>query len=88
MFWVSLTTLFYALFFRSLTVQGREVNQESVKKFYQNWMSRQNTLSSQDNLDDSLTPPSSPPAVPSSHLAYAKLQNQASKLSWGSSVSR
>ncbi|XP_038577867.1 piezo-type mechanosensitive ion channel component 2 [Micropterus salmoides] len=67
--------------------KGREVNQESVKKFYQNWMSRQNTLSSQDNLDDSLTPPSSPPAVPSSHLAYAKLQNQASKLSWGSSVS-
>ncbi|XP_044066352.1 piezo-type mechanosensitive ion channel component 2 [Siniperca chuatsi] len=61
--------------------KGKEVSQESVKQFYENWMSRQNTLSSQDDLDDS------PPAVPSSHHAYAKLKNQASKVSWGSSVS-
>ncbi|KAI3357269.1 hypothetical protein L3Q82_015721 [Scortum barcoo] len=67
--------------------KGKEVSQESVKQFYENWMSRQNTLSSQDDLDDSLPPPSSPPAVPSSQHAYTKLKNQASKLSWGSSVS-
>nr|XP_029133923.1 piezo-type mechanosensitive ion channel component 2-like [Labrus bergylta] len=67
--------------------KGKEVSQESVKQFYENWISRQNTLSSQDDLDDSLPPPSPPPAVPSSNLAYAKLKNQASKMSWGSSVS-
>ncbi|XP_029291030.1 LOW QUALITY PROTEIN: piezo-type mechanosensitive ion channel component 2 [Cottoperca gobio] len=67
--------------------KGKEVNQESVKQFYENWISRQNTLSSQDDLDDFLPPPSSPPDVPSSHHAYAKLKNQASKVSWGSSVS-
>ncbi|XP_040908244.1 piezo-type mechanosensitive ion channel component 2 [Toxotes jaculatrix] len=67
--------------------KGKEVSQESVKQFYENWMSRQNTLSSQDGLDDSLPPPSSPPAVPFSLHAYAKLKNQASKVSWGSSVS-
>ncbi|XP_040009105.1 piezo-type mechanosensitive ion channel component 2 [Xiphias gladius] len=64
--------------------KGKEVSQESVKQFYENWLSRQNTLS-QDELDDSL-PPSSPPS-PSSHHAYVKLKNQASKVSWGSSVS-
>ncbi|XP_067447829.1 piezo-type mechanosensitive ion channel component 2 [Thunnus thynnus] len=67
--------------------KGKEVSQESVKQFYENWMSRQNTLSSQDGLDDTLPPPASPPAVPSSHHAYAKLKNQASKVSWASSVS-
>ncbi|KAK5863316.1 hypothetical protein PBY51_000354 [Eleginops maclovinus] len=67
--------------------KGKEVSQESVKLFYENWISRQNTLSSQDNLDDYLPPPSSPPDVPSSPHAYAKLKNQASKLSWGSSFS-
>ncbi|XP_041801905.1 piezo-type mechanosensitive ion channel component 2 [Chelmon rostratus] len=67
--------------------KGKEVSQESVKQFYENWMSRQNTLSSQDGLDDILPPPSSPPAVPSSHHDYAKLKNQASRVSWGSSVS-
>ncbi|XP_060912625.1 piezo-type mechanosensitive ion channel component 2 [Labrus mixtus] len=67
--------------------KGKEVSQESVKQFYENWISRQNTLSSQDDLDDSLPPHSPPPAVPSSNLAYAKLKNQASKMSWGSSVS-
>uniref|UniRef100_A0A4W6BTH3 Piezo-type mechanosensitive ion channel component n=1 Tax=Lates calcarifer TaxID=8187 RepID=A0A4W6BTH3_LATCA len=59
-----------------------KVSQESVKQFYENWISRQNTLSSQDDLDDSLPPPSSPPSVPSSRHAYAKLKNQASKVSW------
>ncbi|GAA6220059.1 piezo-type mechanosensitive ion channel component 2-like [Lates japonicus] len=67
--------------------KGKEVSQESVKQFYENWISRQNTLSSQDDLDDSLPPPSSPPSVPSSRHAYAKLKNQASKVSWASSVS-
>ncbi|XP_023283479.1 piezo-type mechanosensitive ion channel component 2-like [Seriola lalandi dorsalis] len=67
--------------------KGKEVNQESIKQFYENWMSRQNTLSSQADLDDSLPPPSSPATVPSSRHAYAKLKNQASKVSWGSSVS-
>ncbi|KAI9531017.1 hypothetical protein NQZ68_000509 [Dissostichus eleginoides] len=67
--------------------KGKEVTQESVKQFYENWISRQNTLSSQDDLDDYLPPPSSPPDVPSSPHAYAKLKNQASKVSWGSSVS-
>ncbi|XP_014195171.2 piezo-type mechanosensitive ion channel component 2 [Haplochromis burtoni] len=67
--------------------KGKEVSQESVKQFYENWKSRQNTLSSQDNLDKSLSAPGSPPASPSSQHAYKKLKNQASKISWGSSVS-
>ncbi|XP_068607432.1 piezo-type mechanosensitive ion channel component 2 [Brachionichthys hirsutus] len=67
--------------------KGKEVSQESVKHFYENWMSRQNTLSSQDNLDEAPPTPSSPLAIPSSHHAYARLKSQASKLSWGSSVS-
>lgn len=83
-----LVSILFPSFSCSLALQGKEVSQDSVKQFYENWISRQNTLSSQDNLDDSLPPPSSPPAVPSSHHAYAKLKNQASKLSWGSSVSR
>ncbi len=74
--------------FHSLALQGKDVSQESVKQFYDSWMSRQNTFSSQDGLDEPLPPPSSPPAVPSSHQAYAKLKNQASKVSWGSSISR
>ncbi|XP_030590436.1 piezo-type mechanosensitive ion channel component 2 [Archocentrus centrarchus] len=67
--------------------KGKEVSQESVKQFYENWKTRQNTLSSQDDLDKSLPTPCSPPAVPSSQQAYTKLKNQASKISWGSSVS-
>ncbi|XP_035014498.2 piezo-type mechanosensitive ion channel component 2 [Hippoglossus stenolepis] len=66
--------------------KGKEVSQESVKQFYENWLSRQNTQSSQDYLDESSPPPSSPVNV-SSHHTYAKLRNQASKVSWGSSVS-
>ncbi|KAM7404453.1 hypothetical protein PAMP_011798 [Pampus punctatissimus] len=67
--------------------KGKEVSQESVKQFYENWMSRQNTLSSQGDLDDSLPSPTSPSGIPSSHHTYAKLKNQASRVSWGSSVS-
>ncbi|XP_068996597.1 piezo-type mechanosensitive ion channel component 2 [Embiotoca jacksoni] len=67
--------------------KGKEVSQESVKQFYENWMSRQNTQSSQDDLDESLPNPPSPPAFPSSCQAYTKLKNQASKVSWGSSIS-
>ncbi|KAM9855188.1 piezo-type mechanosensitive ion channel component 2 [Aulostomus maculatus] len=68
--------------------KGKEVSQESVKQFYENWISRQNTMSSLEDLEASLPPPSSPPEVPSSsHHAYAKLKNQASKVSWCSSVS-
>lgn len=68
--------------------QGKEVSQESVKQFYENWMSRQNTLSSQEDLAESLPPPLTPPAEPSSRHAYARLRSHASKVSWGSSVSR
>ncbi|XP_034027616.1 piezo-type mechanosensitive ion channel component 2 [Thalassophryne amazonica] len=67
--------------------KGKEVSQESVKQFYETWMSRQTTLSSQDDIEDSLPASSSPPAVPSSLQAYTKLKSQASKMSWGSSVS-
>ncbi|XP_056158031.1 piezo-type mechanosensitive ion channel component 2-like, partial [Lampris incognitus] len=67
--------------------KGREVSQQSVKQFYETRMSRQNTQSTQDDLEDMLSPPSSPPAVPSTHHAYVKLRNTASKVSWGSSVS-
>ncbi|XP_029974309.1 piezo-type mechanosensitive ion channel component 2 [Salarias fasciatus] len=67
--------------------KGKEVSQESVKQFYDSWMSRQNTLSSQDDLDRSTPPPPSPPDALSSRQAYAKLKNQASRVSWGSSVS-
>lgn len=68
--------------------QGKEVSQESVKQFYETWISRQNTLSSQEDLDDPPPPPCSPPAVPSLRQGYWKLKSQASKVSWGSSVSR
>ncbi|XP_015233211.1 PREDICTED: piezo-type mechanosensitive ion channel component 2-like [Cyprinodon variegatus] len=66
--------------------KGKEVSQESVKQFYETWISRQNTLSSEEGLDDP-SPPHTPPAVPSSHHVYVKLKNQASKTSWGSSFS-
>ncbi|KAG7219856.1 hypothetical protein INR49_018813, partial [Caranx melampygus] len=68
--------------------KGKEVTQESIKQFYQNWISRQNTLSSHDDLDDCLPSPLPSPTAPTSHHAYTKLKSQASKLSWGSSVSR
>ncbi|KAF7209479.1 piezo-type mechanosensitive ion channel component 2-like [Nothobranchius furzeri] len=66
--------------------KGKEVSQESVKQFYENWISRQNTLSSQDGLD---TPPLplTPAAASSSRHVYRKLKSQASKMSWGSSFS-
>lgn len=64
------------------------MSQESVKQFYENWLSRQNTLSSLEDQDGCLPPPLSPPADLSSHYAYAKLKNQVSKVSWGSSFSR
>ncbi|XP_072304739.1 piezo-type mechanosensitive ion channel component 2 [Eucyclogobius newberryi] len=67
--------------------KGKEVSQESVKQFYESWMSRQNTLSSREDLDEPPPPLGSPPAVPSLRRGYAKLKNQASKVSWGSSVS-
>ncbi|KAK0137757.1 Piezo-type mechanosensitive ion channel component 2 [Merluccius polli] len=67
--------------------KGREVSQESVRQFYDTWLSRQNTMSSQDGLDEGMPPPASPPSVPSSPRAYVKLRNAHSKISWGSSVS-
>eukprot|EP00066_Takifugu_rubripes_P026302 XP_011615568.1 PREDICTED: piezo-type mechanosensitive ion channel component 2-like [Takifugu rubripes] len=67
--------------------KGKEVSQESVKQFYENWISRQNTLSSLEDQDGCLPPPLSSPADLSSRFAYAKLKNQASKVSWGSSLS-
>ncbi|XP_061604090.1 piezo-type mechanosensitive ion channel component 2 [Phyllopteryx taeniolatus] len=79
------------LFERALLSQqqkkGREVSRQSVKRYYESRLSRQNTSSSQEDPQDSL-PPSSPPAAPpSSRHAYAKLRSQASKLSWASSLS-
>lgn len=71
-----------------LTPQGKEVSQESVKQFYESRISRQNTLSSLGDQDDSLPPPLSPPTAVSSRYAYAKWKNQASKGSLGSSFSR
>ncbi|KAJ8332691.1 hypothetical protein SKAU_G00424800 [Synaphobranchus kaupii] len=72
--------------------QGREVSQQSIKQFYQSWMSRQNTQTSLDGQEEgeelALTPPPfSPLAVPSSPRGYTKLTHAGSKISWGSSVS-
>uniref|UniRef100_A0A8C8DUB8 Piezo-type mechanosensitive ion channel component n=1 Tax=Oryzias sinensis TaxID=183150 RepID=A0A8C8DUB8_9TELE len=67
--------------------KGKEVSQESVKQFYENWISRQNTMCSLDGLDTP-APPCSPPGASSSQHAYARLKSQASKMSWGSSFSR
>ncbi|TNN60308.1 Piezo-type mechanosensitive ion channel component 2 [Liparis tanakae] len=64
--------------------KGKEVGQHSVKQFYESWRSRQNTLSSQDDIEDCMPPPSLND-VPSSKHAYAKLKSQASKMSWGGS---
>lgn len=71
-----------------LLLQGKEVSQESVKQFYETWMSRQNTHVSLEYLDDLSPRVSTPPNAASSRHAYAMLKNQASKASWGSSVSR
>ncbi|XP_014846584.1 PREDICTED: piezo-type mechanosensitive ion channel component 2-like isoform X1 [Poecilia mexicana] len=57
--------------------KGKEVSQESVKQFYETWISRQNTLSSEEGLD-ALSPPPTPPPVVSSRHVYEKLKSQAS----------
>ncbi|XP_038863404.1 piezo-type mechanosensitive ion channel component 2-like [Salvelinus namaycush] len=67
--------------------KGKEVSQESVTRFYENWMSRQNTLASLEEQDDIVLPISSPPPVPSSPRGYSKLKHAHSKISWGSSLS-
>ncbi|XP_062314285.1 piezo-type mechanosensitive ion channel component 2 [Osmerus eperlanus] len=68
--------------------KGKEVSQDSVKRFYDNWRSRQSTLASLDDEEEvPLTPASSPPPLPSSPRGYAKLRHAHSKLSWGSSIS-
>ncbi|XP_038867450.1 piezo-type mechanosensitive ion channel component 2-like [Salvelinus namaycush] len=67
--------------------KGKEVSQESVKRFYENWMSRQNTLASLEDQEDIVPPVSSPPPVPSSARGYSKLKHTHSKISWGSSLS-
>uniref|UniRef100_A0A673XM72 Piezo-type mechanosensitive ion channel component 2-like n=1 Tax=Salmo trutta TaxID=8032 RepID=A0A673XM72_SALTR len=66
--------------------KGKEVSQESVTRFYENWMSRQNTLGSLEDQDDIVLPISSPPPVPSSPRGYSKLKHAHSKISWGSSL--
>uniref|UniRef100_A0A8C5N404 Piezo-type mechanosensitive ion channel component n=1 Tax=Gouania willdenowi TaxID=441366 RepID=A0A8C5N404_GOUWI len=71
-----------------LIFQGKEVSQASIKHFYENWLSRQNTLSSQDDLEEFPHSSDSPSNVPSSRNSYAKLKDQASRVSWDSSVSR
>uniref|UniRef100_A0A8C8D902 Piezo-type mechanosensitive ion channel component n=1 Tax=Oncorhynchus tshawytscha TaxID=74940 RepID=A0A8C8D902_ONCTS len=68
--------------------KGKEVSQESVKRFYENWMSRQNTLASLEDQEDIVPPVSSPPPVPSSARGYSTLKHTHSKISWGSSLSR
>ncbi|CDQ89753.1 unnamed protein product [Oncorhynchus mykiss] len=68
--------------------KGKEVSQESVKRFYENWMSRQNTLTSLEDQEDIVPPVSSPPPVPSSARGYSMLKHTHSKISWGSSLSR
>nr|XP_061802951.1 piezo-type mechanosensitive ion channel component 2-like [Nerophis lumbriciformis] len=79
------------LFERALLSQqqkkGKEVSQQSVKQYYESWLSRQNTLSSPGEKEDSVPPTSPPPSLPSSRHAYVKLKSQASKMSWASSVS-
>ncbi|XP_028308279.1 LOW QUALITY PROTEIN: piezo-type mechanosensitive ion channel component 2 [Gouania willdenowi] len=67
--------------------KGKEVSQASIKHFYENWLSRQNTLSSQDDLEEFPHSSDSPSNVPSSRNSYAKLKDQASRVSWDSSVS-
>ncbi|XP_036388553.1 piezo-type mechanosensitive ion channel component 2 [Megalops cyprinoides] len=70
--------------------KGKEVTQQSVRQFYESWMSRQSTQGSTEEPDDPLTTPPalpSPPAVPPSPRGYAKLSNTNSKVSWSSSVS-
>ncbi|XP_064877148.1 piezo-type mechanosensitive ion channel component 2-like [Oncorhynchus nerka] len=67
--------------------KGKEVSQESVTRFYENWMSRQSTLASLEDQDDIVLPISSPPPVPSSPRGYSKLKHTHSKISWGSSLS-
>ncbi|XP_036801684.1 piezo-type mechanosensitive ion channel component 2 [Oncorhynchus mykiss] len=67
--------------------KGKEVSQESVKRFYDNWMSRQNTLTSLEDQEDIVPPVSSPPPVPSSARGYSMLKHTHSKISWGSSLS-
>uniref|UniRef100_A0AAV2LVJ0 Uncharacterized protein n=1 Tax=Knipowitschia caucasica TaxID=637954 RepID=A0AAV2LVJ0_KNICA len=86
---ISKVLLFERALLNQQLKKGKEVSQESVKQFYESWMSRQNTLSSQEHLEHlEETPPlCSPPAVPSLRRGYAKLKSQASKVSWGSSVS-
>nr|XP_049608911.1 piezo-type mechanosensitive ion channel component 2 isoform X1 [Syngnathus scovelli] len=79
------------LFERALLSQqqkkGKEVSQQSVKQYYESWLSRQNTLSSHGDPEECVPPPSPPAAVPTSRHAYIKLKSQASKMSWASSVS-
>ncbi|XP_042564868.1 piezo-type mechanosensitive ion channel component 2 [Clupea harengus] len=66
--------------------KGREVTHESIRQFYQSWMSRQNTQASLDQQEE-LGPPASPPPLPGSPRGYTKLQSANSKFSWGSSLS-
>ncbi|XP_019907528.3 piezo-type mechanosensitive ion channel component 2 [Esox lucius] len=67
--------------------KGKDVTQESVKQFYDNWMSRQNTLASMEDQEDIIPPGISPPPLPSSSRGYTKLKHTHSKISWGSSMS-
>ncbi|XP_030641114.1 piezo-type mechanosensitive ion channel component 2 [Chanos chanos] len=67
--------------------KGREVTNDSIRQYYESWLSRQSTLASLDAREDLTPPASSPPPVPTSPRGYAKLRNANSKLSWGSSVS-
>ncbi|KAL1021410.1 hypothetical protein UPYG_G00012940 [Umbra pygmaea] len=67
--------------------KGKEVSQESVKRFYDTWMSRQNTLASMEDQEEIVPCISSPPPLPSSSQGYSKLKHAHSKISWGSSLS-
>ncbi|KAL2101975.1 hypothetical protein ACEWY4_003736 [Coilia grayii] len=67
--------------------KGREVTQDSIRQYYQSWMSRQNTQASLYPHEELSPPPASPPDMPSSPRRYTKLPSAGSKMSWGSSVS-
>ncbi|KAJ8015811.1 hypothetical protein DPEC_G00000230 [Dallia pectoralis] len=67
--------------------KGKEVSQESVRRFYDTWMSRQTTIASLEDEEHIIPPDSSPPPLPTSARGYAKLKPTHSKISWGSSLS-
>ncbi|KAK2840910.1 hypothetical protein Q7C36_012489 [Tachysurus vachellii] len=65
--------------------KGKDVSHESIHKYYQNHLSRQNTQTLLD--EEIITSASSPPPLPIMPHGYAQLRSANSKLSWNSSLS-